>query len=159
MFGMTYEGAYVYDRRKKSIHGVWAQVRPPPGVVHIDFEVRALVQQFDIDDPAAIEKLLHHALQRPNTKSSDIDEIRRALLAEKNPHAIDMVLNTKIAELIDRVNTMVAGSGAGIRQSIGKGGGGQGGFGGGGGSGFGGGGGGFGGGGGGGGGGRRGGFT
>merc|ERR1712039_136001 len=114
-------------------------VRPPKGVVHIDFEVRALVQQFDIDDPAAIEKLLHHSLQRPNTKSNDIDEIRRALLAVKDPNEIDMVLNTKIQELIDRVNSMVAGAGANLRQ-MGKGGGGQGGFAGGG---FGGGGGGF----------------
>merc|ERR1712217_129007 len=83
------------------------------------------------DDPAAIEKLLNHSLQRPNTKSNDIDEIRRALLAVKDPNEIDMVLNTKIQELIDRVNSMVAGAGSNLRQ-MGKGGGGQGGFGGGG---------------------------
>jgi len=102
MVGLTFEGAYAYDRRKKCIHGVWACVTPPPGVVHIDFEVRAFVQEFEIDDPGAIERLLAHCLNRPNTKSSDIDDIRRALRGARDPASYNDILDKHLEELANK---------------------------------------------------------
>merc|ERR1740121_45578 len=110
MIGATVEGIYVYDRRKKSIHGVWASVTPPPGVVHIDFEVRMLVQEFQIDDPTAIEKLLAHCLNRPNTKSDDIANIRRLCKQGGDPND---VVNRQMEELIERTNQMMMAKGKG----------------------------------------------
>ncbi|CAE8582139.1 unnamed protein product [Polarella glacialis] len=111
MVGVTFEGAFVYDRRKKSINGVWACVTPPPGVVHIDFEVRAFVQEFQIDDPLAIEKLLAHSLHRPNTKSNDIDEMRRAMRGAQDPMG---TLNQKLDEIIAKAVVNFAPKGKGF---------------------------------------------
>lgn len=110
MIGATFEGLYVYDRRKKSIHGVWASVTPPPGVVHIDFEVRMLVQECQIDDPTAIEKLLAHCLNRPNTKSDDISNIKRLCKQGGDPNDI---VNRQMEELIERTNQMMMAKGKG----------------------------------------------
>jgi len=104
MVGTTFEGTYVHHKQKKSIHGVWAAVTPPPGVVHIDFEVRSLVQEFEINDPGAIEKLLTHCLNRPNAKSGEIGEIRAALRSAGRGADLDEIFSRMVLGLVDKHN-------------------------------------------------------
>jgi len=102
MVGITYEGAYVHHKLKKSVNGVWSSVTPPPGVVHIDFEVRQIVYEFDLNDPGAIEKLLVHSLNRPNSKTAEIGEIRAALKAAGQGADLDDIFSRMVLGLAEK---------------------------------------------------------
>lgn len=82
--GITYEGAYVLDPRKRRAGGIWASLSLTPGTA-IDSEVRRLVDDFDINDPTVVGSLIAHASSRPSTKSRDIEEIRSELRGASNP--------------------------------------------------------------------------
>eukprot|EP00401_Gymnodinium_catenatum_P031088 CAMPEP_0117622524 /NCGR_PEP_ID=MMETSP0784-20121206/88184_1 /TAXON_ID=39447 /ORGANISM="" /LENGTH=238 /DNA_ID=CAMNT_0005426463 /DNA_START=1 /DNA_END=714 /DNA_ORIENTATION=- len=101
MVGISYEGAYIIDPRKKRAGGVWVGVQLPPGVL-LDPEVKALVDEFEIDDVRAVTTLIQHCSQRPNTKLKDLEELRKSLFGSRNPTG---VLISKLKEMMTRTTS------------------------------------------------------
>jgi len=123
MVGVTFEGAYVMDTRKRSVNGVWASVTLPIGLKFVDMDIQALVKEFQINDGQAVQALVTHCHQRPNTKFDDMQELKRALNSARDP---SVELAKKLEEFEKRV-TNLANKGKGVNYHKGGKGGGKGG--------------------------------
>merc|ERR1712151_82196 len=72
-------------------------VKLPIGMPVVDFEVKALVDEFGVEDPSLATDLVGHASLRPNTKSSDLQCMRSAMRdAKKNGHDPIEVLRSEL---------------------------------------------------------------
>jgi len=118
--GVTFEGAYILDARKMRAGGVWVNLSLASGT-RVYSEAKRLVDEFGIDDPQVVAKLLDHLESRRASRRRDVDDFRGALRGAQNPAAAAATLGAKLRELAQpKGGAPVDSGGKGARVPAGR---------------------------------------